>query len=42
MAYKTKNKTVKKGNEKLWKEINKQYPKKSLKRKIQLYQDLKL
>lgn len=43
MAYKQKHKKIiEKGNAELWEEINKQFPKKSLKRRIQLYQDLKL
>jgi hypothetical protein len=33
---------IKEGNEKLWEEINKQFPKKSLLKRIKLYQDLKL
>jgi len=37
-----KNKIKKKGNKRLWDKINKIYPKKSLIKRIKLYQELKL
>jgi deoxyxylulose-5-phosphate synthase len=37
-----RNKIKKKGNKILWDEINKTYPKKLLRKRIKLYQELKL
>jgi hypothetical protein len=43
MAYKIKTKNmIEKENPEIWEEINRLYPKKPLRKRIKLYQDLKL
>jgi hypothetical protein len=43
MAYNIKTKKhIEKGNWETWEQINKLYPKKPLRKRIKLYQDLKL